>query len=256
MNRIYPFLAIAACLGPLSGCAAQPVHVSAPSNQPSGISVSGSSEVEGEPDVAVAVLGVEVRSSSPEQASQELAQRMNRVVETLKKSGVAAPDIQTAQLSLYMEHVARTQTLVPEEDGQEGSQEKPAKPAPQHRATNTVSVKIRDLDRASQIITAALAAGANAMRNLRFDVEDREPLVKKARQAAMKEARENAEALAKLAGVALGAVRQIGENASYNRPSAGNLTTAYRLESADMPIERGTMKVRHTVEVTYEIVSE
>lgn len=258
MNQFFKYVVALSCVVSLSGCAAQPCSVVVPSNEPSGISVSGSGEVEGEPDVAVATLGVEVRSSSAKDATDQLALQMTQVVDALKSAGVTPSDIQTAQLSIYMEHVPYAVEMSRDGGGSEGAvKEGGGKPAPQHRATNTVTVKIRDLDRASTIITAALSAGANAVHGLQFDIEDKGALIEQARKKSMDEARASAEALAQLAGVKLGSVRQISENASYSHPMMANV----RAESMDasakmMPVERGTMTVSHNVQVTYEITSE
>ena len=91
----------------LTGCAPQTIHVAAPGMNADGLRVSGQGEVRGAPDIARATLGVEVRAGTSEEATRQVAERMNVVIAALKSNGVAEKDIRTEQVSIYFEQEMR-----------------------------------------------------------------------------------------------------------------------------------------------------
>jgi uncharacterized protein YggE len=121
------------------------------------ISVSGNGEVTGTPDTLIVDLGVQVMRPTVDAATGESARLAQAVIDALKAEGVAEKDIQTTNYSIRPEYDYRndTQTL-------RG-----------YRVSNTVSAKIRDLDKAGEVIDAATAAGGNdaIVNNIRFDLE-------------------------------------------------------------------------------------
>ena len=87
--------------------------------------------------------------------------------ERVRQAGVADKDVQTAQLSIYSEQAvppppAPPPVLAPGKSAAVAvAPAAPALPAFFYRATNAVSVTIRQIDRAGAVIGAAFAAGAN-----------------------------------------------------------------------------------------------
>ncbi len=242
-----------------TGCGCRHGHYAHPyaaPGVPEGLRVSGQGEVRAAPDVARATLGVEVRAATPEEATRLLGERMASVIAALKSQGVAENDLQTAQLTLYFERTDRPEPPPPT-PGKEEAEARPTTtpPAGFHRATNTVRVTIRDLARATQVISAATAAGANAVRGIQFELEDQSVAVAEARALAMKDAQKNASQLAELAGVELGPVIAITEGASYPMPQIAPM--AMRAEAAGaMQVEKGEMTITHQVELVYSLKTD
>src|SRR6185503_5617151 len=97
------------------------------------ITVVGTGEVRGKPDVADLVLGVSGRAGSAAEVMARIADRAQKVIDALHDAGVSDDDIQTADLSVQP---------VVDDDGKITGYE----------ASNTVSVHIRDLSRAGAIV--------------------------------------------------------------------------------------------------------
>jgi uncharacterized protein YggE len=118
-------------------------------------------------------------------------------------------------------------------------------------ATNSVSVRIRELDRAGAVLEAASRAGANQVHGPSLTREDRNGLEQKALERAVANARTRAQTLAEAAGVGVGRVTAIVEGVQ-----AGGFyesRTAVDTASAEVPIEKGTEEIQATVTVTFAI---
>ncbi len=159
----------------------------------------------------------------------------------MQARGVAEGDIQTANYSIWPQYDYRNDTQV----------------LRGYQVDNSLVVKIRDLDRAGEIIDAASEAGGDAARinGLRFALEDNAALLIAAREAAWQDALAKAQQLADLAGVGLAAPVRIAENVS-----APPIAIPYeRAMAADAgfttPIEAGESQVTVTVSVTFGIGS-
>ncbi len=257
------FLGLFAALA-LGGCSCPPhtIKVSPAGSGLEGLRVSGQGQSRGTPDIARATLGVEVRAQTSEEANQQVAQRMQAVLAALKAQGVAERDLRTEQISVFFEQEIRPPEpwpgpqTTPGKGTPEKTPEAPAPVVPKgfYRATNTVEVTLRDLDRASAVLGAATAAGANSMYGLRFELENDAKVLAEAREKAVKQARANAEELARLSGVKLGPVVSINENRGF----AGPMPMMMKAESspaqdASVPVERGELTVSTQVEIVYSL---
>jgi uncharacterized protein YggE len=164
-----------------------------------GISVSGRGEVFGTPDTLTVTIGVSVGRSTVSEAVDVAAGRATDLIAALEGLGVAEEDIQTSNYSVYPEYEYR-ENQAPRITG--------------YRVDNTLDVKIRDLDRAGEVLDAATAAAGDEVRvnGVSFVLEDNDALVVAARAAAWEDAKAKAEQLADLADVRLGAPLTISES--------------------------------------------
>lgn len=238
MHKHYSFLFLIGLLG-LAGCMHPRSIVLSPSS-PEGVRVYGVGEAAGAPDVARTQLGVEVRAASAEQAVAEASQRMAAVIAALKQQGIAEGDLRTSQYALSFEQNAPQPTAAEPKAGARG----------QYRASNTVTVTIRDLAKVGNVLQVAADAQANTAYGIQFDLEDDAALVNEARRLAIKDATDAAQELAKLTGVELGDIVSITEE----EPDDGQPTTyalAATNASASVPIEHGEVTVRYGVQLVY-----
>jgi hypothetical protein len=215
--------------------------------QQKGIWVTGKGEVTTVPDIATLRLGVECQKTSVAEAQVEANQAMDKVMAALKDSGVAEKDIQTQYFSIY----PRTKWIrETEEEIVIG-----------YRVRNTVSAKIRDIDKVGTIIDAAAKAGGDLIRieGVSFSVEDPSTYYKDLREKAMADAEAKAKQLAKLAGVTLGKATYISEGIQapvYREVYVGGgmaPVPAPPME-APPPISPGETKISLTVQVAYAIL--
>lgn len=163
-----------------------------------GISVSGRGEVFGTPDTLTVTIGISVGRSTVSEAVDVAAVRATDLIDALRGVGVAEVDIQTSNYSIHPEYDYR-ENQTPRITG--------------YRVDNTLNVKIRDLDRAGEVLDAATAAAGDEVRvnGVSFVLEDNDALLVAARAAAWEDAKAKAEQLADLADVTLGAPVTISE---------------------------------------------
>ena len=211
------------------------------SQQNTGIWVSGQGEITVVPDVAVLSLGVEAQADTVAQAREEAAEAMEAIMVVLEDNGVAEKDIKTQYFNIYpvRRWVNDEQVLIG------------------YRVSNTVTVKIRDVEEAGVVIDAVTAAGGDYTRinSISFTVDEPEEYYEEVRELAMADALAKAEQLAALSGVSLGDPTYINE---------GSVSPVYRnyyYDSADAavpeesttPISAGETEVSLTVQVVYSI---
>jgi uncharacterized protein YggE len=204
------------------------------------ISVSGIGRVTTTPDVADVRVGVTLTRTKVRDAQSAAATAMAGVIAALKKTGIADKDIQTTSLSLQ-----------PVYDYSNGN-------APRltgYQIVNAVSATVRKLDTISDVIDGALAAGATTLDGITFRVDDPASPEAQARDAAMKNARAKADALAKAAGVSITRVSSISEQSgSVPVPmpyfAAGGAKDA---AAPSTPVQVGTNEVDVSVSVVYLI---
>jgi uncharacterized protein YggE len=193
------------------------------------ITVVGTGEVRGTPDVADLVLGVSGRAGSAAEVMSRIADRAQKVIDALHDAGVSDVDIQTSDLSV--------QPNVDDHGTITG-----------YQASNTVTVRIRDLGKAGAIVDAAAAKAGDDIRvqGITFSIDDDSALLAAARTKATKRARAQAEQLASGAGVEVGEVRSITEaTGSVPLTYAGDAAA----KAAGTPVQPGseTLSVQATV---------
>ena len=206
-----------------------------------GITVSGQGTVTAKPDTANLSLGVSVLAGTARDARDEAAAAMNKLLDSIKGNGIDEKDINTTQFSLSPEYDysgGRTPRLTG------------------YRVTNTVSVKVRDLDRAPEVIDEAVDAVGDPLQigGISFTVDDPKSLLSDARAKAMADAQAKAQQLAQLGGVGLGKPIAISET-SGGLPPPIFFGTARLQEAAaaSTPIQPGQLEISVSVQVTYGI---
>lgn len=204
-----------------------------------GITVSGIGEVTGTPDTLTLTIGVSVLRNSVTQAIDDAADLADGLLTRLREFGVADEDLQTSNFSVYPEYDWRN-----DERRLIG-----------YRVSNQLSVKIRDLDRAGEIVDAAAREAGDELvvNGVSFSIDDNEAMIEAAREAAWSNAYAKASQLAELAGVTLGAPVSISETYS---PSPSPIVYAERLMAAadsSTPIEPGSQQVTVSLTVVFSI---
>jgi len=155
-------------------------------DNPRTINVVGTGVVRGTPDVLELSIGVSTRAKSAGEAlsrNNELSNKLNGV---LKDAGVDEKDIQTSNLSIAPIYDDNGENVIA------------------YGVDNTVTVKIRDLEKAGKIVDSAAAVAGDeiVVNSLAFSFDDNSELVAQARTEAVKRGKAQAEQLAKdFAGV-------------------------------------------------------
>lgn len=203
------------------------------------VSVSGTGRVSLTPDLVTMQLGVDIRDEDLGVAQQEAADTMDGLIAALRSSGIAERDIQTSGYSIWLEYDynKNPQTVVG------------------YHVAHTVTVKVRDIDRAGATIETAIEHGATVVHGVWFGLSDPSEAIKQARELAVADAREKAEDLARLTQSTLGPVQAISEGTSYPGQPIPYPTgeRGYDTAAAAPPINPGETEVSLTVSITYAI---
>jgi len=205
---------------------------------PRTISVSGHGEVSAVPDIAHVAVGVRTISDTARVALSENSTTMTTIFEALRKAGIAERDMQTVGLSL---NPRWTQKI-----NQDGTR---SQVLVGYEASNQLSVTCRDLSKLGELLDALADAGANDMRGISFDIDDKDRLMDEARKLAVQDGRAKAALLAHEARVELGKVLSISEGGGQ-----GPIFQARGVaEMAAVPIAEGQQTISADVALTYEI---
>jgi uncharacterized protein YggE len=202
------------------------------------ISVTGEATVSVPPDQAQIDGGVTSDAKTAREASDANNAAMGKVLLALKGAGIDEKDYQTSRLSLQPQYA-------PNRSG--------PSPVVGYRASNRVTVKLRDVTKVANIIDVLVGAGANELGGINFLVSQASKLLDDAREKAIADARRKAEIYAKAAGVTLGAPISISEEGSpapmQFRKMAGGMATA-------APVAQGEETLGVTVSVSWAIKPE
>lgn len=239
-SQLIAALAVVALATAAAACGDETTRFETGSGETRGITVSGQGRATARPDVAMVTLGVSSRADNVAAAREQAAASLDAMLASVTGNGVDDEDVQTQQFSIQ-----------PEYDFRDGEQILRG-----YVVTNTVSVKVREIDNTSKIVDDAVVAGGDNTRidNIFFTIDDPKELQDQAREGAVADARAKAETLARASGVDLGDAINISEGTVFP-PIPFPATGAAERGLADTatPIEPGTLDVTIDVSVTFEI---
>ena len=202
------------------------------------LALSAYGEVKLAPDQATISLGVTTDAATAQAAMQANAQQMGQVLAALRGAGVAVRDVQTAQIGVEPQY-AYEQNLPPRLTG--------------YRATDQLSVTVRDLARLGATVDAAVSAGANQAGGVSFGLADPTAAEDAARGAAVKALTAKAQLYAQATGYRLLRLVSLQEGGGGGMPSAPMPMAAARFEKAETPVAPGELRVRIDVTGLYEL---
>ena len=196
------------------------------------ITTTGIGSASTTPDQAVINIGVETNADTAAEALSQNNEQVQSLLDALTTAGVARADIQTTNVSLY-----------PRYDQADG-----ATPAVTgYTASNTVQVRVRNLNNLGSLLDASVRAGGNIINSVRFEVSDPSAQLTQARQAAVQDARQKADQLARLVNAQLGGVISITEHSGQAAPIFQDGLGG----ASAVPIEPGSQNIQVIVEVTW-----
>ncbi|HZR98356.1 MAG TPA: SIMPL domain-containing protein [Chloroflexota bacterium] len=198
------------------------------------ITVNGEGEASAAPDVAYVTVGVQTQNASAAAAVAENSRRMSAVLDAMRGRGLGSRDLQTSGLNVSPQFDREQQVTG-------------------YQATNNVTITVHEVDRAGELLDAALAAGANRIGGLRFGISDTAALHEQALADAMRVARGRADALAGAMGLRIVGVVSVTETSvAVPQPRAA---VAYAASApgpgAAPPVESGELQVRTQVRAAF-----
>jgi Uncharacterized conserved protein len=204
------------------------------------LNLSAYGETRVAPDMATITLGVMTEGKTAAEAMQANAVRMNAVMASLRKAGIAERDIQTSNLNLSPQY--RYQENQP----------------PQlvgYQASNNVTITVNDLKRLGPAVDASVNAGANQVQGISFGLKDPTAAENAAREEAVKALAAKAELYARASGHRVSRLVNLSESGGYAAPPPMPMVAyaAKREMDAGTSISGGELKVRVDISGLYEL---
>ena len=220
----------------LAGCDASSGPTGSADKDTRQVTVVGAGEVQGAPDTLSVNASIEFVAPDVTAAMNQTSDRQKSVIDVLVDSGIDRKDIRTTQVSLQPQFAGGDSTAIVG-----------------YRASNSIDVKIRKLDSASQVLTSIVSTGGDATRinSVNYSIGDDSQLVKDARARAFNDAKDRAQQYAQLSGQKLGKVISITESGGATPPTP--LPNVKGAEMAAVPLEPGQQTVSFSVTVIWSL---
>jgi uncharacterized protein len=202
-----------------------------------GITVTGTGKVTGTPDTVRLALSVTATADDVDAALRAANKSAKAVQDALLAKGVATKDLQTSNVSIQPHYTSKGAP-----DG--------------YVVVESMTASVRDVAKAGAALSAATAAGGDAVRvdGVSISLEDTSGLVAGARKGAVDDARAKAEQYAQAAGRSLGEVQSISEVVSSPTPQYLEQRSAYSAAAMSaVPIQPGSQDVAVQVTVVYAL---
>ncbi len=204
------------------------------------ISVSGEGSVFVKPDIVAVTVSIFKDNIDLLKAQKEETNASGKVVKFLKDTGIAESDIKTIFYNIN-----------PLYDYKNGSEKFRA-----YEVYQTFEVKIRDLNKVGNILSGVTSAGANKIGALRFTLDNPDTAKEKARNLAIKDAKNKAKSLSNNLGVHLSKIIAFYESGGGIVPFFGNEEKAFSMgvsSQVPIPAPAGENEIKVQVTISYEI---
>ncbi len=201
------------------------------------LSVVGEGRVEITPNAAYLTAGIVVDNKpNVKDVSREIDKINNKIINELKNFNINKKDIKTSNYSIYPNYkYENNENLI---SGYNGNV--------------NIEIKIKDINKVASIIEIVTQAGANQIQGVRFSIDNPEKYREEARNLAIKNAKEQAEKIAKTLGIKLGKVVNIVESSPNQPVPYFAKTLAEKVRNGGPIIEAGTETITSIVTLYFE----
>jgi uncharacterized protein YggE len=205
------------------------------------ISVTGQGTATAPPDIANIRTGVVTQAVEAGAALASNNAAVKKLMEVLESHRIASKDIQTSSFDVRPEY----------DRGQRG-QRQPKIVG--YRVTNQVQVRVRNLPDLGKVLDSLVSAGSNQISGISFGIDDSTGVLNQARNRAVADARSRAELYAHAAGVKVGKVISISEQAiQVPQPRMLGRAMMAAEMSSKVPVATGEQELRATVHAVFEM---
>ena len=223
----------------LGGLAALPAHAAADDGARSVIIARGTGEVHARPDSVRVDVGVETQSATIEEARTTVSGAMDRVLAALKAADLPGLTLETRSVRFTPILGVTRDNRPPSIIGYSGSN---------HVLVTAPNAPDAELAaRAGRIVDTALGAGANSVGSIDFFLVDPSAAEDQALTLAVHNAGDDAETIARAAGVTLAGPVWIEEASAARAPRGMALEAAM----VSTPIEVGDLVIQCSVTAKY-----
>jgi uncharacterized protein YggE len=212
------------------------------------IYVEGSAELEVEPNMMNFSLNIQTLDLDLAKAKADVDARSRLLIETIKKFGIKAEDIATTALNIRPEYEYKENQRV----------------LVGNQVSRQVDITLRDLKKYPDMMKALVDAKISETINTALTLSDKKSVEEKVQTAAMKDARDRAERLAKSQGKSVGDPWSISEfnmrgeevwrlvpNRQLMDGSSSKMAMRAEIANSNEPFEPGKMKITAQLYVVY-----
>ena len=201
------------------------------------LSVSARAEASRVPDVAGLSTGVVTQAADANAALRANSAQMAKVVAALRAAGIAERDIQTSGISVHPQY-RHSENQPPTITG--------------YQASNTVAVKVRQIERLGEVLDALVASGANQVNGPSFEIDQPEAVYDEARREALKLAQARAAMYAQSLGLRVRRIVSISEGGGFMpRPMAMGMRAMDAVAAS--PVSPGESTLSVNLDVVFEL---
>lgn len=235
-------LASALALGctTMTACAQNATPTLATSSDGTLLSVSAQAEASRVPDVASLSTGVVSQAADANAALRANAEQMGKVMAAIKAAGIAEKDIQTSGINVNPQY-KYADNQPPTITG--------------YQASNTVSIKVREIGKLGKVLDALVASGANQVNGPSFEIDEPEAVYDEARRAALDKAQKRAGMYAKSLDMKVKRIVSISEGGGFQPPRPVMMMAkaeAYD-SAASSPVSPGETTLTANLDVVFEL---
>lgn len=203
------------------------------------VHVTGNGEVSASPDMAILRLGVLTTAKTANLSTELNNQAILKIFEVLEKLDIAKEEYETERFQLSPQRQYR-KGLPPLITG--------------YQTTNSLIVRIHDLDRVGEVMQATIEAGGNNFESLTYILEEDDEFVEEARVRAAEDAFQKAEILAGSLDANVGSPITIQEISGHHRPMARSRMMHAEAMDASVPVqEPSELTIRVQVQVKFAL---
>jgi uncharacterized protein YggE len=200
------------------------------------LTADGVGMVFAQPDTVIITIGVTTRGDTPAAALDANSTDMQSVIDAILGAGVDEADVTTSGFSISPVYSNQRDEQQPQR-------------ITGYTVSNQVTVRIRDIATSGDVLNQVVAAGANQINGIRFDIAEPQPLQDEAMAAAIADAQRKAELMAEAAGVQLVRVLTVSAYANSGPQPQYDLMRA----AVAVPIMGGEQAITANATLQFEI---
>lgn len=205
------------------------------------VSFNGEGKVIAKPDIGKISLSIVTDALTSKVAQDENSKKSKALSDYLKKQNIEYKDIKTTGYNIYPQY------KYPQYGGQPT--------ITGYQVNQSMEIKVRDLDKVSNILDGVVSAGANQVNGLSFEIDNPEALKSEARAKAIADAKKKASELKSQVGISLGKIVNFSENTGgYPMPAYFDAKVGGMGGGGSGPsVPTGENEITVSVSITYQI---
>ncbi|RXG23575.1 SIMPL domain-containing protein [Leeuwenhoekiella aequorea] len=201
------------------------------------VGVTGEGKVIVVPDEVTISLGVQTQGKDAAAVKSENDKAVDKVLDFLLKKNIPQNQVQTEYVSLNKNYDYNTKVY-------------------NYNASQTISVKLKDLSKYDEIMSGLVASGINSINGVNFGSSKMDTYEAEARKKAVANAKVKAQEYAGVLGQKIGKALQIAEQGT-NTPQPQpmyKMAMSESMDSSQRTLAPGEMTISSKIQITFQLI--